>query len=199
MIIVQVVLAVIALFITGWIFFRERPQSEVNHQLAQQLSQVKQENQQLQQAAAPNADQVKKAQLYLKQGRDLFHKQRYDEAIAQYEQAIKLAPDDPYAWGLEGYALLRAGRVSESIDVGKKAIQLDPEDPYGYLDLAKSYCAAKQYTEAQRTLLDGLALDVAPDVKRFVAIDGEFRRLCMPILANVETPPNAGAKSADIP
>jgi len=191
MIVLQVLLVLVALLITGWIFFRERPQAEVNHQLAEQLSQVKQENQQLQQAAAPKADQIKKAQLNLKQGRDLFHKQRYDDAIAQYEQALKLQPDDPNALGLEGYALLRAGRIAESIEVNKKAIQLDPEDPYGYLNLAKSYCTAKQYTEAQQVLITALPQDIASDVKNFIAIDGEFRRLCKPILANVDRPPRA--------
>jgi Flp pilus assembly protein TadD len=188
LIVLQVFLVVIALFITGWIFFKERPQAEVNHQLSEELNQVKQENQKLQQVVAPNADQIMKAHLFLKQGRDLFHKQQYNDAIAQYEQALKIQPDDPYVLGLEGYALLRAGRVAESIDTNKKVLQLDPEDAFGYLNLAKSYCAAKQYTQAQAVLTADLPSDIAADVKNFVAIDGEFRRLCKPILANVERP-----------
>jgi Flp pilus assembly protein TadD len=184
MVILQILLAVVALFVTGWIFFKERPPSEVNHQLTEQLTQVQQENQHLQ-AATPSGDQVKKAQQYVKQGRALFHQQQYDQAVAQYEEALKLQPDDPNTWGLEGYALLRAGRVTDSITANKKAIQLGPEDPFGYLNLAKSYCAAKQFTEAQGVLTSQVPSDVASDVKKLVAIDGEFRRLCKSILTTL--------------
>lgn len=190
MIVLQVLLAVIALLMTGWIFFKEFPKARSTNQLNEQLVQAQKENQTLR-AAVPSANQIKQAQSYLKQGRDLFRKQQYAAAVAQYKQALELQPDDPYAWGLQGYALLRAGQVAESIDANKKAIQLDPEDPYGYLNLAKSYCTAKQYTEAQQVLITALPQDIASDVKNFIAIDGEFRRLCKPILANVDRPPQA--------
>lgn len=183
MVVVQIVLAVIALLVIGWIFFRERPQAEVNHQLKEQLTQAQEKQKVL--AAAPGAEQVKQAQQYVKQGRTLFHQQQYGQAVAQYEEALKLQPDDANTWGLEGYALLRAGRVTDSITANQKAIQLGPEDPFGYLNLAKSYCTAKQFTEAQGVLTSQVPSDVASDVKKLIAIDGEFRRLCKPILATL--------------
>jgi len=191
MVILQISLAVIAFVITGWIFLKERPQAEVNQQLQHELSQVKQQNQELQQIAGPAQNDRKQSRVYLRTGVALLHQKKYEEAIAQYDKALASFPDDPYGVSLKGYALFRAGRIPESIEANKKAIQLDPGDPLNYIDLAKSYCAAKQYQDAERVLLKDPPPDTAPDVSRYVLTDGEIRRVCKPIIARVSKPDGA--------
>jgi tetratricopeptide (TPR) repeat protein len=189
MLILQIGLALVAFVITAWIFFKERPQAQVNQQLQQQLTQAQQTNQQLEQRVSSVQNDRKQSREYLRAGRDLLHQQKYDEAISQYDKALQAFPDDPYGWSLKGYAQFRAGHIPESIESNKKAIQLDPGDPLNYIDLAKSYCAAKQYQEAIHALLNDPPSDTAADVKHYILTDGEIRRVCRPILAQVSMPP----------
>src|SRR5258705_11708030 len=111
MIILQIGLAVIAFVITGWIFLRERPQAEVNQQVQQELSQVKQQNQELQQVVGLTPSDRKQSRAFLREGVALLHQKKYEEAIAQYDKALASFPDDPYGVSLKGYALFRAGRI----------------------------------------------------------------------------------------
>ncbi len=52
---------------------------------------------------------------------------RVAEAIALLEQAIKLAPDDPFILDSMGWALFKAGRVNEALDYLKRAFALRPD------------------------------------------------------------------------
>jgi tetratricopeptide (TPR) repeat protein len=185
LVILQIGLAIVAFIIVAWIFFKERPQAEVNHQLEQQLSQVQQQNQQLTQTVNPTQNDLRQSRAYLREGVALAHKQKYEEAIGQYDKALESFPDDPYGLSLKGYALFRTGRLPESIEANKRAVQLDPGDPLNFIDLAKSYCAAKQYENAEHALLVDPPSDTASDVSHYVMTDGELRRICKPILAHI--------------
>jgi Flp pilus assembly protein TadD len=189
----QIALAVVAFIITAWVFFKERPQAVENHQLKQQLNEVNKSNQQLTQMheRGPSTQgDIRQSRAYLRQGRALFHDKRFDEAITEYDKALKSYPDDAYGWSLKGYALFRAGHIQESIEANKKAVQLDPGDPLNFIDLAKSYCAAKQYDDAVRVLLNDPPSDVLSDVRQYVQTDGEIRRVCKPILPGLSKPAN---------
>jgi tetratricopeptide (TPR) repeat protein len=54
-------------------------------------------------------------------------KSRYEEAIKQYEQAIRLKPDSWKAWNYRGVALLQLGRYEESIASFDKALEIKPD------------------------------------------------------------------------
>ena len=181
---VQICLAAIAFGITAWIFFGERPQAVKNQQLHQQLSQAQQENQQLTAEVKLTKDDVKQSRAYLRDGRALFHQQKYDQALELYDKALQSFPDDPYGWSLKGYALFRAGRIPESIEANRRAVELDPGDPLNYIDLAKSYCAAKQYQDAKAVLRDARS-DTVSDIGRYLQSDGEIRRVCKPVLTSL--------------
>jgi tetratricopeptide (TPR) repeat protein len=195
MLAVQIGIAVIAFAITGWIFFKERPQVEVNHQLQQQLNQVQQENKKLVETAKPVQHDIKQSRAYLREGRTLFHEQQYDQAISLYDKALESFPDDPYGWSLKGYALFKAGKIPESIEANQKAVQLDPGDPLNYIDLAKSYCAAKQYDDAKRVLLSDPPPDLLSAVSHYSETDGEIRRVCKPILSQMLKPAGTGVST----
>jgi Flp pilus assembly protein TadD len=194
LVILQIGLAIVAFIIVAWIFFKERPQAEVNHQLQQELSQVQQQNQQLTETVKPLQNDRRQSRVYLHQGVALLHQQNYEQAIGMYDKALEISPDDPYGWSLKGYALFRAGRLPESIEANKKAVQLDPGDPLNYIDLAKSYCAAKQYENAAHILLVDPPSDTASDVSRYVLTDGELRRICTPILSRISKSSNSTGK-----
>ncbi|MGL5058817.1 MAG: tetratricopeptide repeat protein [Microcoleus sp.] len=51
----------------------------------------------------------------------------YEEAIKQYELAIKRKPDLYEAWNLRGIALLQLGRYEESIASFDKALEINPD------------------------------------------------------------------------
>jgi len=52
---------------------------------------------------------------------------RVAEALALLDQAIKLAPDDPFILDSMGWALFKAGRVNEALDYLKRAFALRPD------------------------------------------------------------------------
>src|ERR1700730_8745557 len=120
MVFIQIGLAIIAFVGTAWIFFKERPRAAENQQLRQDLSHAQQENQQLKNAARPVPYDLKQSRTYLHEGRILFQKQQYEQAIAMYDKALKSDPDDPYGWELKGYALYRAGQIPESIEANNR-------------------------------------------------------------------------------
>lgn len=179
---IQLTIGVVSFLVVAWIFIDVRPREEKTYQLEQQIQTVEQDNARLKVNATPTAEQTKTARLSLKEGRELFHQGRYDDAVTAYDKAIEILPNDPYSLGLKGYALFKAGKIDDSIEVNKESIELDPEDPYGYLNLAKSYCAAKRFGEAKSALMEGVPEDISGDLAHFVAIDGELRRKCRPIL-----------------
>ena len=51
-----------------------------------------------------------------------------DEAIASYDKALQLKPDDHQAWYNRGIALGNLGRLDEAIASFDKALQLKPDE-----------------------------------------------------------------------
>ena len=52
--------------------------------------------------------------------------EQYPEALAAYDRATTLSPDDPYVWNERGVLLYHMGRCPEAIDSVAKAIGADP-------------------------------------------------------------------------
>lgn len=184
----QIVLAVLASIAVGWIFFRIRPKVAATSALQQQLAVATADNKQLAANAKPTPSDNARALDYSNRGLAFFRKQQYTQAVALYDKALAVAPDNAYAWSLKGYALFRAGQIPESIDANTKAIQLDPGNPVNYDNLAKSYCAAKQYADAEHALLKDPGVNIEPTVAHYFQTDGELQRVCKPILADLSKP-----------
>ncbi len=53
---------------------------------------------------------------------------RFDRAIACYDRALELSPDDPIVWRRKGFALLKAGRHGEAAASFDQALTIDPGD-----------------------------------------------------------------------
>jgi tetratricopeptide (TPR) repeat protein len=60
------------------------------------------------------------------EGGTLYAQQKYEAALALFNQACSLDPNYTYAWNNKGAALKRLGRYEEALVAYDRAIQLDP-------------------------------------------------------------------------
>src|SRR5574341_787903 len=65
--------------------------------------------------------------------------ERSDEAIDAYKQAIRLAPDQIFAWNNLGNLCAKIGRNDEAMVAFLKAIECNPRDPIGWNGLGNVY------------------------------------------------------------
>ncbi len=64
---------------------------------------------------------------YIRAGDELFTSGRYDEAIAQYQMAISLEPQNAEAYARLGEAYLQLGNCDQAIPEFQQALALDPD------------------------------------------------------------------------
>jgi S1-C subfamily serine protease len=67
------------------------------------------------------------------------HEQDYEEAISDYEQAIRLRPDYPEAWVALASAHFRLKRWSQALIEAKEAVRLDPQNAFNWGALGTCY------------------------------------------------------------
>ena len=63
---------------------------------------------------------------YLKEGNNFFSEKHYAEAVASYDKAIAINPNDANTWYNRGIALNNLGRYSDAVDSYDRAIAIDP-------------------------------------------------------------------------
>jgi tetratricopeptide (TPR) repeat protein len=73
---------------------------------------------------------------------------RYEEAIAAYDQALQLDPSLPYAYFKKGLALLKLKRYAEAIPILDQAIRLNPDEALAYNGKGFALLQFQQYKEA---------------------------------------------------
>lgn len=76
----------------------------------------------------------------------------HGKAIAEFRQAIQLAPKYEAPHVLMGASLLALGRVSEAVRVLVRATSLAPSEPLARLELGKAYIRANEPLNAVRQL-----------------------------------------------
>ena len=78
---------------------------------------------------------------------------RYEQAVAEYEKALELNPNDADVLAETSFHLAWVGRAEEGIDNVKTAMRLNPRHPDWYLwGLGVAYYDARRYEEAAATL-----------------------------------------------
>jgi tetratricopeptide (TPR) repeat protein len=66
---------------------------------------------------------VSKGENYMENG-------RYEDALACFEQAILLSPEDPDLWNSKASALRSMGRYEEAIECFNRSLEIDPRDKH---------------------------------------------------------------------
>lgn len=101
-------------------------------------------------AAAPveRHDDPEAKALYRK-GFEHFANDRYDEAIALYEQAIARDPDLAIAWNGLSLAHRQKGDLAKAIEAGQRLIELEPDDALSHTNLSILYMRNGMIPEAE--------------------------------------------------
>jgi tetratricopeptide (TPR) repeat protein len=91
-------------------------------------------------------------------GNALFNKGQTDEAMSQYQEAIRLKPDDADAHNNLGNVLDKNGQIDEAIDQYQKAIGLEPDDVEAHYNLGVALFNRGQTDEAISQLQEAIRL-----------------------------------------
>ncbi len=85
---------------------------------------------------------------WMQEGNTLRDLKRYQEALSAYEQAIRLDPNDAYAYRCKGDALYDLKHYQEALAAYEQAIRLDPNFAQAYNGKGTALYDLKRYQEA---------------------------------------------------
>ena len=103
-------------------------------------------------------------------GNALYALERYDDAIASYDQALKHKPDDHIAWNNQGYTFLKLGNLPKAKKNLDKAIELSPNEPYLLESMAFYFLLNNEPDQALTYLAKSIELD---NSRKFAIADDE--------------------------
>src|SRR6266446_3003280 len=87
---------------------------------------------------------------------------RVDDAIHEYQAALKITPESPVARNNLGLALLKQGKVAEAIQEFRRVLSRDPQNIKGRFNLADALLRSGRATEAVAECEKALAIE--PDL-----------------------------------
>src|SRR5260221_254213 len=93
---------------------------------------------------------LKTKEEWIREGNALNGLKRYEEALAAYEQAIRLDPNDADYYHTKGIALNDLKRNEEALAAYEQAIRLDPNYTYAYYGKGFVLNELKRYKEAEQ-------------------------------------------------
>lgn len=108
--------------------------------------------------------QPRDAFAYVRLGDTLFSQSRYDEGIAEYEQALKLQKSSRI-YRDYGDRLREANKLDASVVAYKEALKLEPKNHDAHLGLGMTYQQQQKYTEAIAELR--VAISIEPDYSSY--------------------------------
>lgn len=126
------------------------------------------------------ADSLAQALSYTTDAVNALRKHDYAQAVSNYDLALTFRPNDPDILNLKGYALFKMHRYDDAAAVLNESIRLDPDNPWSELNLAKVQCVNHKYAEAKTAI--GSIITNFPDFIDTILGDGEFTRVCRPIM-----------------
>jgi TolB-like protein/Tfp pilus assembly protein PilF len=92
----------------------------------------------------------------------LFHyygHREYERALAEFQRALQLQPNNALATSFVGFVLRRQGKWDETMDELKKSIELDPRNGYTMGGLAETDIFLRRWKEAAEFAQRGLIID----------------------------------------
>jgi tetratricopeptide (TPR) repeat protein len=64
----------------------------------------------------------------VKRGTKLIEDSKYEDALACFEEALLIDPNDPDIWNKKGISLRSLGRYEEAIECFNKSLEISPRD-----------------------------------------------------------------------
>ena len=107
-------------------------------------------------------------------------------AIKYYDMGLQADPDNGFLWNLKGGSYFEEGDYPNAVESFRKATEVDPTYAYGFFDLARGYCALNEFDLADQSF--GHALQLWSDLRMTAASDGQFRRICRPLVIKYDLP-----------
>jgi len=104
----------------------------------------------------------KTAQKWLKEGYALRDLKRYEEALAAFEQALRLDPNDTYAYNCKGSTLGNLKRYEEALAAFEQVLRLDPNNAFAYNGKGLALNKLGRIGEAQQAYNKAKQLGVKP-------------------------------------
>ncbi len=145
----------------GWLAIQQQAQSELAKQAAAGAPSRTQTHAKKPPPSLP--PQKTKAQ-WLEEGYALIELKRYEEALATYEQAIRLDPNYALAYNSKGSTLVELKRYEEALAACEQAIRLDPNLARAYNTKGITLHYLKRYEEALAA--DEQAIRLDPNLAR---------------------------------
>lgn len=108
-------------------------------------------------AALPTSDR-QRAQQANDRGLQLYREKRYDEAAAQFTEALKLRPDFAQAANNLGFVYYRQQRYAEAARWLENTLKIDPSRAVAHLNLGDAYFHAGDKANARQAYTTYLAL-----------------------------------------
>ncbi|MCM2466324.1 tetratricopeptide repeat protein [Methanoculleus oceani] len=99
------------------------------------------------------------AEAWYHRGQALCSTRNYSKAIACYDRALELSPEEPVLWRRKGFALIKAGRYDEAAACFDRALSLDPEDATAWQRMGYALAHLGEHNEAVACCDRALALD----------------------------------------
>lgn len=107
--------------------------------------------------AGPASDR-QRAQQANDRGLQLYREKRYDEAVAQFTEALKLRPDFAQAANNLGFVYYRQQRYAEAARWLENTLKIDPSRAVAHLNLGDAYFHAGDKAKAKQAYTTYLAL-----------------------------------------
>ena len=89
--------------------------------------------------AVPPQPLPQEAHYHLEQGQILYDAGKVDEAIFQWQEAVRVAPHAAKAYHLLGVALRKRGQHSEAVSAFEQALSLEPDNATAQVQLARAF------------------------------------------------------------
>ena len=107
------------------------------------------------------AGRIKRALAYVHRGHAFLEEKRFDRALSDFEQAIKINPKNPQAYFYRGSAYSQIGKHQQAIKAYDRAIHLQPDFVEAYFNRGTAYGRLRNFTKSIADLSAAIGFDPA--------------------------------------
>jgi tetratricopeptide (TPR) repeat protein len=106
-----------------------------------------------------SAELISMENILFQSGVTCFKQEDYDAALREFNETIRLNPNNASAYAYRGQVYQRQEKYAQAIADCDKAISLNPDDPMAYFARGSSYYGKENYDQAISDLTQSISLD----------------------------------------